>query len=417
MISLQSRLAPRAQGKQPSPIRELMRYLSIEDMISLGGGYPNPETFMLQQLDFAFKDGTQLTIADKDLIQASQYAPSDVLPALKKPLFEWQKFKDGVSLHDGQLVVLNGSQEGIFIMAYLFLDEEDFVVVSEPSYPGAIAAIKSFTKNFLAIPLDAEGMQTDVLAMLLRERQARGLKLPKFIYTIPTGHNPGGVTLSLSRRKAMIEIAQQFDLLILEDDPYQLLQLEKTNLLPTLQSMDSEGRVVRLDSFSKIFAPGLRLGYASASPEIIQQFVYFKQSSNMHTSSLVQKLLGEYLEKTGLANFFSQVQQNCQLYRRNRDAMIAAAQKHLPQSVRYNSPTAGMFIWFELPAFCDSSRMIEQYAADLKVVLVPGTAFSTHAGLRNYMRASFSMVSPTQIEEGIHRFALMIENELNHQTR
>jgi len=195
MIALQSRLARKARGKQPSPIRELMRYLIIEDMISLGGGYPNPETFILQQLDFTFKDKIHLTFADRDLIQASQYAPSDVLPALKGPLLEWQKFKDGVVLNDGQLVVLNGSQEGIFIMAYLFLDDDDFVVVSEPSYPGAIAAIKSFTNNFLPVPLDSEGMQTDVLAMLLTERRSRGLKLPKFIYTIPTGHNPGGDTL------------------------------------------------------------------------------------------------------------------------------------------------------------------------------------------------------------------------------
>ncbi|MBN2091067.1 PLP-dependent aminotransferase family protein [candidate division KSB1 bacterium] len=415
MISLQSRLARKAQSKQPSPIRELMRYLSIEDMISLGGGYPNPETFMLQQIELTFKESTHFTFAEKDLIQASQYAPSDVLPALKTPLFEWQKFKDDVKLNDGQLVVLNGSQEGIFIMAYLFLDEDDFVVVSEPSYPGAIAAIKSFTKNFLAVPLDSEGMQTDVLIMLLAERQSRGLKLPKFIYTIPTGHNPGGVTLSLARRKAMIEIAQKFDLLILEDDPYQLLQLEKTNLLPTLQSLDQEGRVIRLDSFSKIFAPGLRLGYASGSLEIIQQFIYFKQSSNIHTSSLVQKLLGEYLQKTGFVNFMSQIQQNCLLYQQNRDAMIAAAQRHLPPVVKFNSPAAGMFIWFELPTLCDATRMIEQSAADLKVVLVPGTAFSTQQGLKNYMRASFSMVSPSQIEEGIRRFALMIQHELNHQ--
>jgi 2-aminoadipate transaminase len=411
MISLQSRLANKAQGKQPSPIRELMRFLSMADMISLGGGYPNPETFMLQQLDFSFKDGNRLAFTEKDLIQACQYAPSDILPALKAPIFEWQKFKDGVTLNDGQLVVLNGSQEGLFIMAYLFLDEDDFVVVSEPSYPGAISAFKSFTKNFLPVPLDSDGMQTDVLAMLLNERQSRGLKLPKFIYTIPNGHNPGGVTLSLSRRKAMMEIAHQFDLLILEDDPYQLLQLDDVNPLPTLQSLDTDGRVVRLDSFSKIFAPGLRLGYASGSQEIIQQFVYFKQSSNINTSSLIQKLVGMYLEKAGFSNFMAQIQQNCQLYRRNRDAMLAAAKQYLPPSIRYNSPTAGMFIWFELPAQCDSTRMIEASAGDLKVVLVPGTAFSTRAGLKNFMRASFSMVSPAQIDEGIHRFALMIHRE------
>ena len=412
-MDIESRLANRAKGKSPSPIRELLKYMKIEDMISLGGGYPNPETFVFDKVDIKFKGGEKITIESSNLTTASQYGPSDAHINLKKELIQWQKDKDGVQLDESQLVVLNGCQEGLFIMAYLFLNSDDSVIVSEPTYPGTLAAFKSFTKNFIAIPLDAEGMNTNILEDTLSKIEMTGEPFPKFIYCIPNGHNPGGVALSERRRKHLIKIANDYDLIILEDDPYQLLKLEDTQLPNTLQFLDTEGRVVRLDSFSKIFAPGLRVGYASGQAEIMRQFVLFKQSSNLHTSMFIQEVLLRYLQTAGHDNFLEHIKHNCQLYRTNRDVMIEAVKKYLPPEVKYNIPTEGMFIWFELPEQCDAQRMIDQYCVELKVILVPGSAFSTQNGCKNCMRASFSLVTPEQITEGIKRFGEMIRLEMS----
>lgn len=412
-MDIQSRLAERACGKAPATIRELFKYLKIEGMISLGGGYPNPDTFVFSKINIEFKNGKSVTIEKDHVDRAAQYGPSDGHFGLKTELMKWQEYKDGVSLDESQFVVLNGSQEGLFIMAYLFLEKDDVVAVSEPTFPGALSAFQSFCKNFIPIPLDANGMNTEILEQKLSQRKSNGDRLPKFIYVIPNGHNPGGVALSKERREHLIRIASTFDVLILEDDPYQLIKLEDTPNLPTLQSMDTEDRAVRLDSFSKIFAPGLRIGYASGPAEIIRQFVLFKQASNLHTSMFIQEVLVQFIRETGFEEFQAHIRKNCQLYRTNRDAMVSAAQKFLPKEVSFHIPGEGMFIWFQMPEKCNAQRMIDRYCKDLKVVLVPGNAFSTENGLHNCMRASFSLVTPEQITEGMKRFGEMIEKELS----
>ena len=411
-MDIEARLANRAKGKSPSPIRELLKYMKIDGIISLGGGYPNPDTFVFEKVNIEFKSGQNITITNSDITTASQYGPTAAHSNLKDELIKWHKNKDGVFLDDSKLVVLNGCQEGLFIMAYLFLNPDDRVVVSEPTYPGTLAAFKSFTKNFIGIPLDPEGMNTNILEERLSNIELTGQGLPKFIYVIPNGHNPGGVALSEKRRKHLIRIANDYDLIVLEDDPYQLIKLEDTPLPKTLQSLDTEERVVRLDSFSKIFAPGLRIGYASGPAEIMRQFVLFKQSSNLHTSMFIQEVLLKYLQASGHENFRQHIRKNCQLYRTNRDAMLAAVEKYLPPEVKYNVPQEGMFIWFELPEQCNAQRMIDNYCEELKVILVPGQAFSTQNGCKNCMRASFSLVTPQQIEQGIKRFAEMIRLEM-----
>jgi DNA-binding transcriptional MocR family regulator len=413
----QSRLAARARGKEPSPIRELLKYLKIDGMISLGGGYPNPETFVFDRIDVQFKGGASAVLEGSELSTASQYGPSDAHAGLRDELLSWHRHKDSVELEPSELVVLNGCQEGLFIMAYLFADEDDSIALSEPAYPGALSAFKSFTKNFVSVPLDERGMVTVALEGELDRMAAMGEKLPKFIYTVPNGHNPGGVALAADRKEQLLRIAEEHDILILEDDPYQLVRLDDTDPPPTLQSMDNDSRVIRLDSFSKVFAPGLRIGYASGPAEIIRQFVLFKQSSNLHTSTFIQAILHKYLWSAGHHAFRDHIRTNCALYRENRDAMVDAAHEFLPKDVTYNVPNEGMFIWFVLPGVCDARRMVDEQCEDLKVLLVPGSAFSTRGGLKNCMRASFSMVPPDKIREGMKRFGEMIKREMveSHQ--
>ncbi len=412
MTELQERLSARARGKDPSPIRELLKYLKIEGMISLGGGYPNPETFVFERLDVRFKGGTSVAFEGADLATASQYGPSDSHAGLRDQLIEWHRSKDGVALDQSRLVVLNGCQEGLFIMAYLFADDDDSIALSEPAYPGALSAFRSFTRRFVPVPLDEHGMDTKALDVGLAEIRNAGGRLPKFVYTVPSGHNPGGVALSQDRKRHLLEIASRYDLLVLEDDPYQLVRLDGSAPPPTIQSMDEEGRVIRLDSFSKVFAPGLRIGYASGPAEVVRQFVLFKQSSNLHTSMFIQAVLEKYMSAAGHDGFREHIQENCRLYRGNRDAMVEAAREFLPSEVSYNVPNEGMFVWFVLPEGCDARRMIDEQCEELKVLLVPGSAFSTQGGLTNSMRASFSMVSPQDVREGMKRFAEMIRLEM-----
>jgi DNA-binding transcriptional MocR family regulator len=410
-MELQKLLSNRTRGLKPSPIRKLVPLMRIPGMISFGGGYPNPETFAFSKMDVKFRSGREFSISNIRLDIACQYGPTDANADLRPFIQDWHAAKDGIKLTESQIQILNGSQEGLHIMAYLFLEPGDSVVVSEPSYPGALGAFRAFSDRFLPVPLDSNGTVTSELERLLEGLISKGEKLPKFIYEVPNGHNPAGVSLSLERRRHLLQIASRFDLIVLEDDPYQLLLLEDKPPIPTLQSLDSENRVIRLDSFSKIFAPGLRIGYASGPAEIINLFQLYKQGSNLHTSSMVQSLLAGFFETHAITDFRELIRANCRIYRANRDCMLNAAKKYLPPEVKYNIPGEGMFIWFQLPERFDADRMVETDGLTLEILMVPGSAFSTTNALKNCMRASYSMVSRDQIDEGMQRFAQMIDRE------
>ncbi|MCU0610374.1 MAG: PLP-dependent aminotransferase family protein [Candidatus Eisenbacteria bacterium] len=412
MLSVAERLAARARHLAPSPIRELMPYLSLPGMISLGGGYPNPETFAFLRMDVTFRSGREIAITGARMARAAQYGPTPAHKELGQAILKWQQYKDGVTLTDDQLVVLNGSQEGIFIAAYLFLDEADWIVAAEPLYPGTASAVGAFCRAIRTVSIDGDGLRIDELAALLEEARTRGEAPPKFVYDVPSGHNPAGTTLSLQRRMQLLDLARRHDFLIIEDDPYQLVSLEGGQRLPTLQALEGNPeRVIRLDSFSKIFAPGLRVGYATGSSAIMRQFVLFKQCANLHTSMTAQEMLAAFIESHGFDGFMRLIEDNCRFYRANRDAMVEAAREHLPGDVAFNVPRHGMFMWFELPTGFDADRMIRSDAEDLMVLLVPGSAFAVSRSLAHCMRASFSMVSPGEITEGMRRFATMIERE------
>ena len=410
-MNIRSLLARRTAGLKPSSIRALNPLMRLPGMISLGGGYPNAQTFAIASLEVVFKSGRQVTIRDRSMDLACQYGPTDAHAELRPHLIKWHAAKDGVTLQENQIQVLSGSQEGLHTMAYLFLDTDDCVALSEPAYSGALGAFRAFTERFIPVPLDTAGMITTELERALATRKAAGERMPKFVYEVPNGHNPAGVSLSLERRRHLLQIASRYDLLILEDDPYQLLRLDDHECVPTLQSLDGGARVVRLDSFSKIFAPGLRLGYASGPAEIIGYFQLYKQGANLHTSAMDQSILAGFFAGHTYEEFRALIRENCGVYRRNRDAVLAAARMHLPADIRYTVPAEGMFLWFEMPEGFDAGRMMTADGMELGVLLIPGESFSTTGGLKNYMRASFSMIEPEQVEEGMIRFAGMIDRE------
>ncbi len=410
--SVEDRLSRRARRLGPAPIRGLMPYLAVPGMISLGGGYPHPDWFVLEGMDLLFRGGCRASLARDRLARASQYGPTNAHPDLGRALVEWHRAKDGVDLGEDEVVVLNGSQEGIFIASYLFLDEGDWVVAGEPLYPGARGAMGAFGGTIRTVSIDEEGLCTDELEELLTDAARRGEPRPKFIYDVPSGHNPTGATMSPRRRAHLLELASRFDVLIVEDDPYELLNLDLRPRPPTLQSLEwPRERVIRLDSFSKVLAPGLRLGYASGPAALMHQFSLCKQYLNLHTSTVMQEVVFAFLSTHGVEGFLRAIEGACDFSRRNRNAMVEAARRFLPADVRFSVPGWGLFVWFVLPAGLQAARMIRLDAADVAVVLVPGEAFAVRRDLSNCMRADDGTVSDEEITEGVRRFAVMIERE------
>ena len=409
MKPLEKILSAGGTGLAPSAIRELLPYMRMDDMISLGGGYPNPDTFAIKKLICETVDGIDVTLKGASLSRALQYGPSTGEPELIEQLIEWHLQRDGVKLDAGRFVILNGSQEGLFAVGFLFLEREDSVLCSEPSYPGALASFRAFTNHFITVPVDSDGLQTEMAARILESMESAGKILPKFIYTVPTGHNPAGVNLSLERRKELLEIASRFGLLVIEDDPYRMISFDEEKPLPTLQSLDREGLVIRLDSFSKIFLPGFRIGYLTASREIAEKVVLFKQASNLHTTSLNQMILAQYFRRKGVSEFLERTREISEVYKKNRDALLDACVRYLPGWVDYDIPKAGMFVWFRLPSDMDAERLIAERILQDRVILVAGSAFSPSGGNKNCVRVSFGTGDEKTLTEGIKRFAGMLK--------
>lgn len=404
------RYAARTKGRRTSIIRDLMKVASMPGMISLGGGYPSPKTFPLEEVSIKAWDGTY-TLQGAELVTACQYGPSEGTPALLERIREWHQAKSGVELDNDQLCVLNGSQEGLFALAYLFLDSGDAVALAEPTYPGALASFTAFTDNFLAIPQDKLGMKPDALSEWVLRRQRKGMSKPKFVYLNPNCQNPAGISMDTQRRKDILEVCERHDLIIIEDDPYELLKFRKADRFPTIQSLDENDRVIRLDSFSKVFVPGLRVGYVSGPREVIRDIRVYKQGANLHTSSFDQSVLAAAMRNLKPEGMFDLIEKNVAFYGANCQTLMDALESELGSQVSYNRPDGGFFLWLELnetEGTIDTFEMIGTLAEKLGVLLIPGTGFSLTGSLRNCLRVSYSMQTPENLQEGVRRLAKML---------
>ena len=356
-------LARRTRGLKPSPIRKLNPLMRLPGMISLGGGYPNAQTFALTSVEVVFKSGRRFQIRDESMDLACQYGPTDANADLKPHLLKWHAAKDGVDLKGEQIQVLNGAQEGLHTMAYLFLDEEDSVALSEPAYPGAIAAFRAFTQHLIPIPVDAQGMVTGELERILARKKAEGESLPKFIYDVPNGNNPAGVILSLERRRHLLQLASKYDLLILEDDPYQLIQLEDRDpcrpsspwtVRTGLSAWTVSPRSSRRDCGSDM--PRVRPKSSAISSSTSRDEPPYQRDG----SDAPGRLFGNH----SYEEFRALIRENCKLYRRNRDAILSRSPQAPAGRYSIQCPRRGMFLWFEMPEGFDAERMMEKDGMD-----------------------------------------------------
>ena len=391
-------------GMKKSVIRELLKLTQKPDIISFAGGLPSPETFPVEEIAELAKE---VILRDGKL--ALQYGPTEGDPRLKDELIKLAA-TDGIKKIDkNNILITSASQQGLDIVGKVFLDPDDPIIIGRPSYVGALGAFKSYSARFVGVELDGEGMRMDLLRETLRKMQLEAT-LPKFIYVIPDFQNPAGVTMTLERRKTLLEIAKEFQIIVVEDTPYRQLRYVGESI-PSLYELDEgNGYVISLHTFSKILFPGLRLGWIFASKEIIDKFVIAKQAMDLCTSPFNQALTYEYCHR-GLLE--AHIRDNVALYKKKRETMLKALDEFMPKhpDIHWTKPEGGLFLWVTLPSNMDADKIFYQ-AIEEKVAYVVGTGFYTDGGGKNAFRINFSYPSEEEIFEGVKRLAKVIEKNL-----
>jgi len=390
-IDWQSKYSDRAGGLYGSMTRQLMQVMTNPEIISFGGGLPAWDLFPVDQI----REVTDEILRD-DGAAALQYSTSEGYGPLRELLTERYRER-GFDISVDNVMIATGSIQGVDLMGKLFLDKGDAVVVGDPTFLTAMQAFSLYRVDFPSIPLDEEGMRVDELPAVLERTRA------KFIYVMPTFQNPSGRTLSLERRHRLLEIADDFGVPILEDDPYGELRYEGESL-PPLKALDTGDNVVHLGSFSKTLSPGLRVGFVMAPEAIMEKLVWAKQAADLHTAVLPQRIVHEFLRR-GLLD--AHVPSIVAEYRKRRDTMIAAMEASFPDGVSWDRPEGGIFLWVTLPENVDAQVLFDDAVAE-KVVFVPGSCYSPDGGLKNTMRLNFSANTEEKLEEGVERLARVL---------
>jgi len=384
-----------------SEIRELLKWATEPGVISFGGGMPDPRYFPYNDI----REITDYIIREKG-DKAFQYTKTEGVDELKEEILKFMT-KRGTKVDNiNQILVTSGSQQALEILGRIFMDPGDLVVVELPTYLAAIQAFRVYEPIFIGIPMDDNGMRTDILEEKLKKIYSEG-KSVKLVYTVPTCQNPAGITMSNDRRKHLLELASKYDFLIIEDDPYSYFLFKKIDFR-SIKSMDTEGRVIYLSTFSKILIPGLRLGWSVASEEIITKMALAKQAIDLCSPAFCQYIAAEAL-KRGVVD--KQIPIIKKVYKNKRDLMLEALEKYFPEGCRWTRPVGGMFIFAYLPEKIDTSLMLEK-AKQKKVAYVPGRSFFVDGSGWNTMRLNFTFVNEEEIEEGIRRLAELIKEEL-----
>lgn len=415
-------LSPLSSRRQPSAIRKLLPLMAQEGMVSLGGGLPNPDLFpIVGGLEFEVATGpsttTKLRLNEQELKEALQYSPTPGLPSLVKQLEKLQHHNHQAHWGDVSIAVTVGSQDALTKAMEMLLDpQEDELFVEDPTYSGALAFLQPFGVKLRPIQTDTNGLIPQSLEEALRQSSAKR----RVLYTIPTAQNPSGSTLSNDRRRAIYELAQEYDCIILEDDPYYFLHPNYKDGLTSFLEMDNtsggDGRVLRFDSFSKIISAGLRVGFVTGPVKLLERLNYHTQATQLHNSGLSQAVVAKLLQEWDTISeggFEAHAQKVAEFYQERGQVLHQAAERHLTGLAEWSVPEAGMFLWMDLACsgITDTMSMIENKAAKAKVLLVPGQSFSPTNSKSSFVRASFSTASNEEMELAVQRLADLIRNE------
>ena len=384
----------RARAATSSALGDLLAAASTPGVISLAGGLPAAELFPME----AFRDVLNAIMASPDASSALQYGPTEGYPPLRSFIAE-RMSRLGAVISVEEVLVTTGSQQGLDLVGKLFIDPGSVVALEDPSYVGGLQAFSSYHARYLAVPTDEHGMQVE----LLEEMLPRFVPRPRLIYVLPNFQNPSGGTLSLARRYRLLELSYRYGIPILEDDPYWELRYEGEHL-PSLKSLDTEGSVIYLGTFSKTLAPGLRLGWAVAPREVVERLSRAKQGADLHTDSLAQRVVYEICRADILGRHVEAVKL---VYRERRDTMLRALERQLPAGSACSRPQGGLFLWACLPGGIDTAAMLPDAVRE-GVAYVPGAAFHPNADRHNSLRLNFSNPTVPEIEEAIGRLGRVL---------
>ncbi len=378
-----------------SEVREMLKLTRMPDVISFAGGLPDPSIFPYQ----AVKEAAIRAIDERGPL-ALQYSPTEGEPFLREQLAAFMQ-RQGENVSASGVFVAASSQQALDLIGKVLIDPHDPIVVELPSYVGALQAFTSYQPEYHGIRMDYEGVIPDELERTVASLCAAGRK-PKFVYLIPDFQNPSGITLSLARRKKVLEIASRYDLLLIEDSPYRELRF-KGNMLPSLYSMDTEKRVLYIKTFSKIFCPGFRIGWVMGPAELTERMVMAKQGTDLCTSAFTSFVAAYFVEGGHLE---TQIALGKERYLRKSQLMLESLQKYMPDldGLSWSRPEGGVFLWVTLPEYMNTEAMIKE-AAESRVIYVVGKAFHCDGSGRNTMRLNFSYPTEAQIVEGITRLA------------
>jgi len=402
MVVPETFFAERTSLLKTSEIRELLKWVVEGDIISFGGGMPSPATFPRQWIIKIVTEGIS-EHGDKLL----QYGTTQGLKELRLELKNFMEWRGIKTPSIDNIVVLSGSQQGLDILGRVFINQGDTVLMELPTYLAAINAFKPYNPDLIGLKMDDKGIIMESLENTLKELKSKNKKV-KFLYTVPTCQNPAGVTLSEERRKHLLELASEYDFLIIEDDPYSLILYEPIHVAP-LKSMDTEGRVIYLSTFSKILSPGLRLGWVVADSDFADKFVLAKQSMDLCTSPLLQYIAYMALKKGLIQKNLKEI---CTLYKAKRDKMLEALETYFPEGCKWTTPIGGLFIFAWVPEKVNTKELVYECVKKYKVAYVPGQSFFVDGSGTNTMRLNFSYPSMDEIEEGIKRLAQAIKEKL-----
>ncbi|MCX7023872.1 MAG: PLP-dependent aminotransferase family protein [Spirochaetes bacterium] len=408
MINLESLYSANARNMKKSVIRELLKLIQQPEIISFAGGLPAPDTFPVEDLRKAAD-----VVFTKHATKALQYGTTEGDDDLKAELIKFEE-RQGLKLGKDNVLITSASQQALDMIPKIFLDPGDYVIAGRPTYVGAIQAIQSYQGRMLGIPFSPENDGFDMVELEKRhERAVRDGKRMKYIYVIPDFQNPSGICWSVEKRQALLRFAYRHDYIIVEDSPYREIRFIGENV-PSIYQLDQQGEnrgiVINLKTFSKILAPGVRIGWIIASPVLIGKLVTAKQAMDLCTNVFAQKWLAEYL-KTG--KIYELIGKTCDLYRSKRNHMVEMLEKYLPKrwDLTWTKPEGGLFLWIALPHYIDTDQMIHKAIAR-NVAYVVGSAFYFDEPEKNAMRINFSFASVEQIEEGVKRLAAVIVKEI-----
>ncbi len=386
----------RSNFVKASEIRELLKLTELPEVISFAGGLPAPELFPVQEM----VEACETVLTESGMI-ALQYGTTEGYKPLRELTVEMMK-KNGIHAAFTDVLITSGSQQGLDLTGKAFLDEGDLVFCESPTYLAAINAFQAYMPKFVEIPMDEDGMVMEELERLLMS----GMR-PKFIYTVPDFQNPSGRTMSLERRKRLMELADAYDIIIVEDNPYGELCFEGEKL-PAIKHFDKDGRVIYLSTFSKTFSPGLRLGWVSAKEEILQKYVLFKQGTDLHTNLFAQMVLVAFVRSH---DFQAHIRKIRDVYERRRNLMLQTIQEEFPKDIKVTNPQGGLFLWVELPEGLNSRELLVKCLKN-NVAFVPGGSFFANGGRENTMRLNYSNMQEERIVDGIRRMAIVLKEEM-----